>query len=69
MTYVGVLKLPTYSVCPLAIPESCANNIGLQLPRKIIIIYRGLSNNLSVIKNGVNSLCWTRSVWYVNVFE
>ena len=66
MTYVGGLKLPTFSVCPLAIPESCAHNIGLRL---LIIIYSGHSTNLSVIKNGVNSLCWKKSVWYVCVYS
>ena len=29
VTYVAVLKLLTLSICPLALPEACAHNIGL----------------------------------------
>ena len=69
VTYVGVCKLPTFIFFPLGIPEACAYNIGLRLSWKINIIYSGHSTNLSVIKNGVNSLCWKKSVWYVYVYS
>ena len=50
VTYVGVLKLLTFSVYPLSIAETCAHNIGVRLTWKIIIIYGEHSANLSVIK-------------------
>ena len=48
VTYVGMCKLPTFIVWPLAIPEACAHNIGLQLPWKFIIIYCGHQNMVCI---------------------